>query len=55
MQNISDSTLTAYLDVHEKLNTTPEISMPATAIDNSQNLIKESSDEELLEYIKSSN
>jgi len=55
MQNISDSTLTAYLDVHEKLITTPEISIPATAIANNQNLIKQSSDEELLEYIKSSN
>jgi hypothetical protein len=55
MQNISDSTLTAYLDVHEKLITTPEISISNTAIENSQNLIKQSSDEALLEYLNSSN
>jgi hypothetical protein len=55
MQNISDSTLTAYLDVHEKLLTTPEISISTTDIGNSQSLIKQSSDEALLEYIKSSN
>jgi len=55
MQNISDSTLTAYLDVHEKLITTPEISISNTTIENSQNLIKQSSDEALLEYLNSSN
>jgi hypothetical protein len=53
MQNISDSTLTAYLDVHEKLVTTPEISASSPEIDNSQILIKQSSDQELLEYIES--
>ena len=53
MQNISDSTLTAYLDVHEKLVTTPEISVSSPEIDNSQILIKQSSDQELLEYIES--
>jgi hypothetical protein len=53
MQNISDSTLTAYLDVHEKLITTPEISVSSSEIDNSQILIKQSSDQELLEYIES--
>ena len=38
IETISDSTLTAYLDVHEKLIVTPDVS-----------------DQELLEYIQSSN
>jgi hypothetical protein len=38
IETISDSTLTAYLDVHEKLIITPDVS-----------------DQELLEYIQSSN
>lgn len=55
LQNISDSSLTAYLDVHEKLNTTPEILISTIDIDNSQTLIKQSSDQELLDYIELSN
>jgi hypothetical protein len=38
IETISDSALTAYLDVHEKLIITPDVS-----------------DQELLEYIQSSN
>jgi adenine specific DNA methylase Mod len=55
LQNISDSTLLSYIDVHEKLITTPDISTPTYRFENSESLIELSSDQELLEYIETSN
>jgi hypothetical protein len=55
LQTISDSTLLSYMDVHENLMTTPDISIPEYDLETSTSLIEQSSDEELLEYIESSN
>ena len=55
LQNISDSTLLSYIDAHENLITTPEVAIPTYTIESGSTIIKQSSDEELLEYIKSSN
>ena len=55
LQTISDSTLLSYMDVHENLISTPDISIPEYDLETSTSLIEQSSDEELLEYIESSN
>jgi negative regulator of sigma E activity len=55
LQTISDSTLLSYMDVHENLMTTPDISIPEYDLETSTSFIEQSSDEELLEYIESSN
>jgi hypothetical protein len=55
IETISDSTLLSYIDVNEELITTPDISMPVYNIENGKSLIEQSSDQELLEYIKSNN
>ena len=55
LQTISDSTLLSYMDVHENLMTTPDISIPEYNFETSTSFIEQSSDEELLEYIESSN
>ncbi len=55
LQTISDSTLLSYMDVHENLISTPDISVPEYNVASSASLIEQSSDEELLEYIESSN
>jgi len=55
LQTISDSTLLSYMDVHENLMMTPDISIPEYDLETSTSLIEQSSDEELLEYIESSN
>ena len=55
LQTISDSTLLSYMDVHENLMTTPDISIPEYDWETSTSFIEQSSDEELLEYIESSN
>jgi hypothetical protein len=55
LQTISDSTLLSYIDAHEQLITTPDISVPDYTLETSASLIEQSSDQELLEYIESSN
>jgi hypothetical protein len=55
LQTISDSTLLSYMDVHENLISTPDISIPEYDLETSTSLIEQSSDEDLLEYIESSN
>lgn len=55
LQTISDSTLLSYMDVHENLISTPDISVPEYDLETSTSFIEQSSDEELLEYIESSN
>lgn len=55
LQTISDSTLLSYMDVHENLMTTLDISIPEYDLETSTSFIEQSSDEELLEYIESSN
>lgn len=55
LKNISDSTLLSYIDVHEKLIITPDISTATYSFENSESLIEHSSDQELLEYIETSN
>ena len=55
LQNISDSTLLSYIDAHENLISNPEVAIPAYTIESGSSIIKQSSDEQLLEYIKSSN
>jgi hypothetical protein len=55
LQTISDSTLLSYMDVHENLISTSDISIPEYDLETSTSLIEQSSDEELLEYIESSN
>jgi len=55
LQTISDSTLLSYMDVHETLISTPDISVPEYDLETSASLIEQSSDQELLEYIESSN
>jgi negative regulator of sigma E activity len=55
LQTISDSTLLSYIDAHEQLITTPDISIPDYTLETSASLIEQSSDQELLEYIESSN
>jgi len=55
LQTISDSTLLSYMDVHENLMTTPDISIPEYVLETSTSFIEQSSDQELLEYIESSN
>jgi hypothetical protein len=55
LQTISDSTLLSYIDAHESLITTPEVAIPAYTIETGASIIKQTSDEALLEYIKSSN
>lgn len=53
LQTISDSTLLSYMDVHENLISTPDISIPEYDLETSTLLIEQSSDEDLLEYIES--
>jgi hypothetical protein len=55
MQTMSDSTLLSYIDAHETLITTPDISIPEYDVETSTSLIEKSSDQALLEYIESSN
>lgn len=55
LQTISDSTLLSYIDTHENLITTPEVAIPAYTIETGASIIKQTSDEALLEYIQSSN
>ena len=55
LQTISDSTLLSYIDAHEILITTPDISIPDYTLETNASLIEQSSDQELLEYIESSN
>ena len=55
LQTISDSTLLSYMDVHENLISTPDISIPEYVLETSTSFIEQSSDQELLEYIESSN
>ena len=55
LQTISDSTLLSYMDVHENLISTSDISIPEYDLETSTSLIEQSSDGELLEYIESSN
>ena len=55
LQTISDSTLLSYMDVHENLISTADISVPEYDLETSTSFIEQSSDEELLEYIESSN
>ena len=55
LQTISDSTLLSYIDAHEQLITTPDISIPDYTLETGASLIEQSSDQELLEYIESSN
>ena len=55
LQTISDSTLLSYIDAHEQLITTPDISVPDYTLETGVSLIEQSSDQELLEYIESSN
>lgn len=55
MQSISDSTLLSYMDVHENLISTPDVSIPEYDFEMSASLIEKSSDQELLNYIESSN
>jgi hypothetical protein len=55
LQTISDSTLLSYIDAHEKLITTPDISIPDYTLETGASLIEQSTDQELLEYIESSN
>jgi hypothetical protein len=55
LQTISDSTLLSYMDVHENLISTADISVPEYDLETSASLIEQSSDQELLEYIESSN
>lgn len=55
MQSMSDSTLLSYMDVHENLISTPDISVPDYDFEMSASLIEKSSDQELLNYIESSN
>ena len=55
LQMISDSTLLSYMDVHENLISTPDISIPEYVLETSTSFIEQSSDQELLEYIESSN
>jgi len=55
VQTMSDSTLLSYIDAHETLITTPDISIPEYDVETSTSLIEKSSDQALLEYIESSN
>jgi hypothetical protein len=55
IETISDSTLTAYLDVHEKLIITPNAMDQEYTFETEETLMQKSSDQELLEYIQSSN
>lgn len=55
LQTISDSTLFSYMDVHENLISTSDISVPEYDLETSTSFIEQSSDQELVEYIESSN
>ena len=55
IQTISDSTLLSYMDVHEKLIVTPDVSIQEYTFESGEALVKKSTDQELLEYIQSSN
>lgn len=55
IQTMSDSTLLSYIDVHENLMTAPDISITEYGLETNTSFIEQSSDEELLEYIESSN
>lgn len=55
LQTISDSTLLSYMDVHENLISTPDISVPEYDLESKVSSIEQSSEDELLEYIESSN
>jgi hypothetical protein len=55
IQTISDSTLLSYMDVHEKLIVTPDAAIQEYTLESDDALMQNSSDQELLEYIQSSN
>lgn len=55
LQTISDSTLLSYMDVHENLISTPDVSIPEYDFETEVALIEQSTDEELSDYIESSN
>jgi hypothetical protein len=55
VQTMSDSTLLSYIDAHETLITTPDISIPEYDLETSISLIEQSSDQALVEYIELSN
>lgn len=55
MQSMSDSTLLSYMNVHENLISTPDVSVPDYEFETEVALIEQSTDEELSDYIESSN
>ena len=55
IQTISDSTLLSYMDAHEKLIVTPDAPIQEYELESDEALMQRSSDQELLEYIQSSN
>jgi hypothetical protein len=55
IQTISDSTLLSYMDMHEKLIVTPDASIQEYELESDEALMQNSTDQELLEYIQSSN
>jgi|GEM_PF-771586 hypothetical protein len=55
IETISDSTLLSYMDVHEKLIVSPDVLVQEYTLESEEALIEKSSDQELLEYIQSSN
>ena len=55
IETISDSTLLSYMDVHEKLIVIPDASIQEYELESDEALMQRSSDQELLEYIQSSN
>jgi negative regulator of sigma E activity len=55
LQTISDSTLLSYMNVHENLISTPDVSVPDYEFETEVALIEQSTDEELSDYIESSN
>ena len=55
LQTISDSTLLSYMNVHENLISTPDVSVTDYEFETEVALIEQSTDEELSDYIESSN
>lgn len=55
MQSMSDSTLLSYMNVHENLISTPDVSVPDYEFETEVALIEQSTDEELSDYVESSN